>query len=90
MKKLLVISFALILILSCLASCGNKAIFDPGTITFTHVHITDYTVGHCLEIDKWWDTESGLEVRTSDKNGIFLSEGTYQLFESKAACPYCN
>ena len=73
-----------------LSSCGNKAIIDPGNYSYTHIHVTDYVEGHCFEIDKWWDNEAGIEVRTTGGDGIFLSEGTYQLFESQTLCPYCN
>lgn len=90
MKKIFILCFILILIVTCFASCGNRAILDPGSFSFTHVHMTDYTEGHCYDISKWWDNESGIEVRTSDGDGIFLSEGTYQMFESKTTCPYCH
>ena len=88
-KKILVLCVSLIIICTCLISCGNQAILDPGTFSFKHVHITDHVEGHCFDIDKWWDNESGIEVRTTSGNGIFLSEGTYQLFETKTSCPYC-
>ena len=90
MKKILVFCIALIFVITCLTGCGNMAILDPGNFSFKHVHITDHLEGHCFEIDKWWDNESGIEVRTTNGDGIFLSEGTYQLFESKTACPYCG
>ena len=74
-----------------LSSCGNKAIIDPGNYNYTHVHVTDYVEGYCFEIDKWWDNATGIEVRLAEnKNGMFFSEGTYQLFESQNMCPYCN
>ncbi len=90
MKKFFILCVALLLLIACLTSCGNRAILDPGNFKFTHVHMSDHVKGHCYEIDKWWDDDSGIEVRTVDGNGIFLSEGTYQLFESKTSCPYCN
>lgn len=90
MKKIIIIGLLLILIATCLVSCGNRAILDPGSFKFTHVHMSDNVEGHCYDIDKWWDNESGIEVRTTGGSGIFLSEGTYQMFESKSACPYCN
>lgn len=73
-----------------LSSCGNRAILDPGNFHFRHVHASNYLEGHCWDIDKWWDNDSGIEVRTLDGDGLFLSEGTYQLFESKEMCPYCG
>lgn len=90
MKKIFVLLCVLVLIVLSCAGCGNKAILDPGNFSFKHVHISDPVEGHCLEIDKWWDDESGIEVRLTTGKGVFLSEGTYQLFESSASCPYCN
>ena len=71
-------------------ACGNKAVFDPGAFSFTHIHISDAVEGHCFDVKKWWDTESGIEVRFTSGEGAFCSEGTYQMFTSQAACPYCN
>ena len=76
--------------MSIFSACSNKAIFDPGTFMFKHVHISDNVEGHCLNIDKWWDNDSGIEVKTTSGNGVFLSEGTYQMFESAESCPYCH
>ena len=89
-KSVVFVLIACVLIcMLCFSSCGNKAIFDPGSFTFTHVHVSDNVEGHCLEIQKWWDSESGIEVKTEAGDGMFCSEGTYQLFTSKTACPYC-
>lgn len=89
-KRFTILFILVVFMLTIFAGCGNRALLDPGTFTFKHVHISDQISGHCYEIDKWWDNESGIEVRTSNGNGIYLSEGTYQLFESKSVCPYCN
>ena len=93
-NKMLVIPIIAGLLIVCtimgLSACGNKAILDPGTFNFKHVHISDNVEGHCLNIDKWWDNESGIEVRTTSGNGVFCSEGTYQMFESADSCPYCH
>ena len=90
MKKIFVILISLVILCTLLTSCGNQAILDPGNFSFKHVHITDYVEGHCFDIEKWWDNESGVEVRFTNGEGAFFSEGTYQMFESKAECPYCN
>lgn len=90
MKKIIVLMCVLVLIVLCCVGCGNKAFLDPGNFTFKHVHISDSVEGHCFDITKWWDNESGIEVKTSNGNGVFCSEGTYQLFESAEACPYCK
>lgn len=95
MKKSSIFTFigiilVLVTVTIAVTGCGNQAIFDPGTFNFKHVHISDNVEGHCLNIDKWWDNESGVEVRTAAGDGVFLSEGTYQMFESAESCPYCH
>ena len=90
MKKIFVILISLVILCTLLTSCGNQAILDPGNFSFKHVHITDPIEGHCFDIEKWWDNENGVEVRLSNGEGVFLSEGTCQLFESKTTCPYCG
>lgn len=90
MKRIFALFLMMGLVVICFTGCGNKAILDPGNFSFTHVHMSDNVEGHCCEMDKWWDNESGIEVRLTDGSGIYLSEGTYQLFETKSACPYCN
>jgi hypothetical protein len=90
MKKIFIVCVVVIILVTCFVGCGNKAFLDPGSFNFEHVHVTDHVEGHCFSIEKWWDNESGIEVRTTNGNGMFLSEGTYQLFESAASCPYCD
>ena len=90
MKKIFVILISLVILCTLLTSCGNQAILDPGNFSFKHVHITDHIEGHCFDIEKWWDNENGVEIRLSNGEGVFLSEGTCQLFESKTTCPYCG
>lgn len=93
-KKFLIITVVICILASMLltlSACGNKAILDPGSFTYTHVHVSDGVEGHCLDIDKWWDNSNGIEVRIADTNkGVFCSEGTYNLFENAASCPFCN
>jgi hypothetical protein len=74
----------------CLVSCGNKAIISPGNYSFTHIHFTDMTKGHCATIEKWWDNEEGIEVKTKEYGYLYCSEGSYILFESGNKCPYCK
>lgn len=90
-SAVIALSICFFIWLICFSACGNKAIFDPGSFNFTHVHVSDNVEGHCFEVKKWWENDgSGIEVRTDSDNGMFCSEGTYQLFTSKTACPYCK
>lgn len=90
MKKIALILVITIMLIT-LCSCGNMAVIDPGNFTYKHVHVSDAIEGHCFAIDKWWDSGNGIEVRRADSgDGVFLSEGSYQLFESASTCPYCK
>ena len=86
MKKIAVILIALMLLLT-LASCGNRA-YGPGNYQFDKVHVFDDGHSRCIEINKWYDNEQGIEVQKKDGDGLFFSEGTYMLVEGK--CPICD
>lgn len=88
-SKVLLITLLTLVLIFTLSACGNKG-YGPGKFTFTHIHITDYNQGCCCDIEKWYDNDTGIEVRTVDGKGIFLSEGTYILFEREADCPFCK
>lgn len=60
-----------------------------GNYSFYHVHISDKIESHCATVSKWYDNTNGLEVDTEEYGSMFLSEGTYQLFENAEKCPYC-
>ena len=90
MKKFLIIAMALVLICLTLTSCGNMSL-GIGEYTFTHIHITNHTEGHCLEVEKWYDSEGGgIEVKTKDGGAFFVSEGSYILISDKYNCPFCG
>lgn len=90
MKKFLIIAMALVLICLTLTSCGNMSL-GIGNYTFTHIHITDYTEGYCLEVEKWYDSEGGgIEVKTKNGGAFFVSEGSYILISDKDDCPFCR
>lgn len=89
MKNILAL-ILIIVTLVTLCSCGNRAILDPGNFDFKHIHISDNVEGHCFNIEKWWDNSNGIEVRLTNGEGMFCSEGTYLLFESSHDCPYCE
>jgi predicted small secreted protein len=88
MRKLIAVLTAAILMCVSLAGCGNEN-WGLGNYTFTHAHISLGDVGHCVTVDSWHDNELGCEIHTSN-GGIYLSEGTYQLFEKAETCPYCG
>lgn len=87
-KKLLVGLIAIILVIGLIVGCGNEN-WGFGNYTFTHCHYSDGIEGQCVTVDSWHDNELGCEIHTP-AGGIYLSEGTYQLYESDKVCPYCG
>ena len=89
-KKKFMTTVALMLV-TCTAlvatGCGNKSL-GMGNYNFKKVHIfNDRDGGVCCKVEKWYDCEMGVEVKT-DKGALFLSEGTYMLVED--VCPICQ
>ena len=69
--------------------CGNMSL-GLGNFTFTHIHFSDAIEGHCATIEKWYDNETGIEVKTTEYGSMYLSEGSYTLFTDGSKCPYCH
>ena len=78
---LLIITFGLLL-----TGCGNMPL-GPGNFSFNKIHIDSHQFSGCVEITKWYDNETGIEVSTKNGN-YYFSEGTYFLVEDK--CPICD
>ena len=89
MKKLLALTIILVLVVS-LVSCGNMSVTGIGTFTFRHIHVTTHQNAECYTVTKWVDSSTGIEVITEEAGAMFLSEGTYIMFESKEKCAFCN
>lgn len=89
MKKIIsiiLIITVLFLVCSLTTSCNKELGFR--NYTFKKVHICVGDVNKCVEIEKWYDNEIGIEVKTKNYGALYLSEGTYILIEDK--CPICN
>ena len=86
MKKIIGLILVVVLITSVL--CGCNASFGWGELNFNKVHIDTYHYQGCFEIEKWYDNDNGVEVKTKDFGHIFLSEGNYILIADN--CPICN
>jgi predicted small secreted protein len=88
MKKLNILILVVALIFTTLLTgCGNMSM-GIGNFTFTKVHIDTHEFSGCVSIEKWYDNERGIEVKTKDFGAMYLSEGSYILIEHK--CPICN
>ena len=88
MKKIVMLIMLLALIVTVMCSCNQGC--GLGNLEFTHLHYNTYHDSGCININKWYNNESGIEVHTTDGGAMFFSEGTYILVESKRDCPFCN
>lgn len=86
MKKLCLLFVSIVLILA-LVSCGNQSL-GFGNYSYTKIHIDTYHFSGCYTVEKWYESDSGIEVKTKEVGSIFASEGTYILVEEK--CPICD
>lgn len=87
-NKMIMVLMALMIAVAGLTGCGNQS-WGLGNFTFTHVHFSDNVKGYCATVDKWYDNENGIEVKTAEYGSMFLSEGSYILLDG-AACPFCE
>lgn len=87
MKKVLAILFALVIVVTMFAACGNKS-WGLGNYTFNKIHVDTYNYSGCFTIEKWYDNESGIEVKTKEAGSMYLAEGMYMMIEDE--CPFCT
>ena len=87
MKKFIAIVMIIAMAL-CLCACNENWGF--GNYSWKHVHFSDAVSGHCATISSWHDNTTGIALHTIECGAIFLSEGSYILFESGSDCPFCG
>lgn len=87
MKKIICVAVMFILVVLT-TSCGNYSI-GPGSYAFEKVHISDHA-GNCRDatVEKWYENDTGIELKTKEYGSMFLSEGTYILYNG--TCPLCG
>lgn len=86
MKKILLVA---LVIMMCLMLVACNEGLGPGKFKFSHVHICDFN-GNCSHatITKWYESSIGIELNTKEFGTIWLSEGTYILYDK--ICPVCG
>ena len=90
MKKVMKIVLALVLIAVMVVTfvgCGNASL-GMGSYEFNKVHVDTYHYSGCLEVDKWYEASTGVEIKTKSGESMYLSEGTYIMIEDE--CPFCR
>lgn len=86
MKK--IIKFIItIMILASMTGCGNMSI-GIGSFTFNKIHVDTHNYNGCFTVEKWYDSGSGIEVKTKEVGSMYLAEGMYVLIEDE--CPFCD
>lgn len=88
MKKILAVTLLVAMAIIILSGCGNRSV-GLGSYEFKRVHIFTHDGNdRCLEVKKWYESDTGIEVLTEEYSSLFLSEGTYMLCRDK--CPICD
>lgn len=68
--------------------CGCNMSLGLGNFEYKKVHIDTHNYSGCFTIEKWYDSGTGIEVKTEEVGSLFLSEGTYCLIADE--CPFCK
>lgn len=87
MKKMLAIILTMLVICTMFTGC-NRAM-GLGNQNYEQIHIDTYHYSGCLTVEYWYESENGIEVRTSEAGSMFASEGTYILLSGDKPCPFC-
>ena len=90
MKKFSTVIIIVIILVFIITSCTSCNVnIGPGSYTFTKVHIADFAgnANHAT-LNSWKNDDVGIEVNTKEYGSIFLSEGTYILYNN--TCPVCG
>ena len=89
MKKIVAVVLVVTTMVVALCGCGNMSI-GIGNYTYEKVHVDTHHYSGCFTIEKWYDSETGIEVKTKEYGSFFLSEGSYVLLGGDEGCPFCN
>lgn len=87
MKKIITILIIALMLVAVLTGCGNMSM-GLGNYNFEKIHIDMHNYSGCLTIEKWYDSTSGIEVKTKEAGSLYLAEGMYVLVEDE--CPFCK
>ena len=86
MKKIIAIMLIVVLC-GCLFSGCNQG-FGVGSLKFNGIHFQIHDNYADAFVHKWYENETGIEVNTKEYGSMFLSEGTYILYND--ICPLCG
>ena len=86
-KKIIALVLAIVCICGILAGCGNMSL-SLGNYTFRKIHVDTHNYSGCFTVEKWYDSASGIEVKTKEAGFMYFAEGMYMLIEDE--CPFCG
>lgn len=89
MKKIIAMIIAIVLIAAMFAGCGNMSM-GLGNFTYKKVHVDTHNYSGCFTVEKWYESGTGIEVKTREVGSMYLSEGTYVMIEGDVDCPFCG
>ena len=88
MKKIIAVALFIVVVCFMLVGCNQSLGF--GNFNWKHVHFHDTLESRCATVVSWHDNATGIELDTKEYGPIFLSEGSYIMFETGADCPFCG
>ena len=86
MKKIITMIMVAAMLIVMLTSCNMS--LGLGNFNFEKIHVDTHNYNGCFTIEKWYDCENGVEVKTEEAGSMFLAEGMYILIEDE--CPFCG
>lgn len=78
---------ALLVMATMLVGCGNMSM-GLGEFEFKRIHVDTYRYSGCFTVEKWYESDTGIEVKTDEYGNLCFSEGQYVLIEDE--CPFCE
>lgn len=82
-----IIALAVVIMAAVLLTGCNKS-YGFGNYDFEKIHVDTYHYSKCFNVDKWYESENGIEVKTREAGYMWLAEGMYILVEDD--CPFCE
>jgi hypothetical protein len=84
-RKAIIAALAAVLAIT-LSGCNMS--FGLGNYNFRKIHIDTQNCSGCFTIEKWYNCESGIDVKTEEAGYMHFAEGMYILIEDE--CPFCK
>ena len=67
---------------------GCNMLLGVGNYKFRKIHVDTHNYSSCFTIEKWYNCESGIEVKTEEAGSMCFADGMYMLIEDE--CPFCK